>query len=263
MALEIGQMILSCVLAVLQTFVLLSIGYLAVKKKLVNSQVIKVFSSFLVNFLIPVYCCIQIGQSTTIDNISKYWIIVISVLLNNVIGVVTGKLIWKIFKLDLKIKESFINTCMFPNLATIPLVVGKALCLGGGPFEGNINCPNVLGYVSISFLVFNIVFWGYGNEVLNSDKKFCNLVNDMLKYIWPRFLREKKMENIWIDVMIDTYFFKDDIKIQIRKDLDEFKERIKDPDYLLKELQNKESVNVELKEDNYFDIKEQNIDKRS
>lgn len=182
---DIGFIFLYSVFTILQIFFLFSVGMVSFVRKIYTNDSLKKLSMLLMNLFFPVQGMLEIARMASADNISVFWIMVVSVSSAMFIGFIIGYFINKLFKLDIRIKYSYSLFLAIPSLGTLPLVLGRAFCFPGGPLEGDSQCGNMLGYMNINSLIFNLILFISGFNLITSDKNIGEEIEQKLAYCWP------------------------------------------------------------------------------
>lgn len=182
---DIGLTLLYSLYTVLQNFILLSPGMISFARKIYTSDSLKNLSMLLVNLFFPVQGFIEIARMATPENVKVFWIMVLSVGSSMLIGFFVGYFLNWLFKLEVRIKFSYSLLLSIPSLGTLPLVLGRAFCFPGGPLEGDPQCDNMLGYMNINSLIFNLILFIFGFNLIISDKNNAAEIEQKLYYCWP------------------------------------------------------------------------------
>ena len=146
---------------ILVLFILIGVGYYAVKRKFINEEGNTCISNFIVNITLPLLILIsfQVEFSKDImDTIIKLFIFSVGAF---IITIIISKLLFSKVKKErgdiLKFVSIFSN-CGFIGFPILKIVYGQ---------EGVL-------YASIFNLVFNLLVWSVGIIILDSDDKKIN-----------------------------------------------------------------------------------------
>jgi hypothetical protein len=181
---DIGWTFLVCFFAAIQVKIYLCIGVVTFIKKIYSSKALRNLSELIMNYFLPIYAIIEIARMTTKENITLIWILIIGILLSITVGYACGRLAHYMFKLDERISYSFSLLTSLPSIGTLPLVLGKSLCFPGAPLEDDPQCANILGFMLMNYLIFQLILNFVGFQVLTKDSNFSRIVDEKLSYLW-------------------------------------------------------------------------------
>ena len=139
-------------------------------------------------------------------NMEIFWIMILSVVLSMVIGYYSARILHYVFKLDERISYSYSLLCCLPSIGTLPLVLGKAFCFPGGPLEGDSQCGNILGFMMINFLVFQVSLFLIGFNMIAKDANYGNKINDKMSLTWHIVCEKIFKKNYTILHLFRRYF---------------------------------------------------------
>jgi predicted permease len=183
MAGDIPLTLLYTFLAFLQIYIYFSAGTITGIKKIWTSKSIKAVSEMLVKFFLPLYATLELARMSSWPNVEIMWILIISVIVALTIALAFGFIIQKNFKLDVRFSNTYPYILAMPSLGTLPLVLGRALCYPGGMLEGDPQCSNVLGFMMMNFLIFEMCVFSMGFLFMPRDANFTNVLMEKLSYI--------------------------------------------------------------------------------
>jgi predicted permease len=209
MALDIPSTLLYIFLAMLQIIILFSVGIITGMKKMWTPKSIKTISELLYNKFIPIFAIIELGRTASWPNIEIMWILMISVTVSMLLGFALGVLIHRLFGLDVRFTWSYPYLISMPSLGTLPLVLGRALCLPGGMLEGDPQCPNILGFMVMNKLIFNILLFALGFLLIPKDANLTNLLMEKMNYVWHNLIGKVYDKNFAV-LNIFLSFMKDE-----------------------------------------------------
>jgi len=192
--------------ALLNIKIYLSTGIISYFKKVYSEKSLRNLSQLLVNVFLPIYGIIEVARMATPANMEIFWIMIISVILSMVIGFYSAKIFQYFMKLDIRISYSFSLLCCLPSIGTLPLVLGRAFCFPGGPLEGDYQCQNILGYMMINFLVFQIALFMIGFNLIAKDANYGYLLDDKMGMTWHIICDKIFKKNFFILHIFRKYF---------------------------------------------------------
>jgi len=205
--------------ALLNIKIFLSVGIISYFKKAYSEKSLKNLSQLLVNCFLPIYGVIEVARMATPSNLQIFWILILSVILSMIIGYYSAKIFQYFFKLDVRISSSFALLCCLPSIGTLPLVLGRAFCFPGGPLENDPQCSNILGYMMINYLVFQIGLFLIGFHLIAKDANYGYVLDDKMSLTW-HILCEKIFKKNFFVLLIFRKYFKD--KKSVDKAFEEF-----------------------------------------
>jgi predicted permease len=192
--------------ALLNIKIYLSIGIISYFKKVYSQKSLINLSQLLVNAFLPIYGIIEVARMATPENMEIFWIMIISVILSMVIGFYASKFFQFFLKLDVRISSSFSLLCCLPSIGTLPLVLGRAFCFPGGPLEGDPQCSNILGYMMINYLVFQIGLFLIGFGLIAKDANYGYALDDKMGLTWHIIIEKIFKKNFFILHIFRKYF---------------------------------------------------------
>ncbi len=174
-------------------------------RKVYSQKSLKNLSELLINLFLPVYAIIEVSRMATPANMGIFWIMIISVILSMTLGYYSGKILQYLFKTDVRIHSSFNLLCCVPSVGTLPLVLGRAFCFPGGPLEGDPQCLNILGYMMINYLVFQIGLFLIGFSLIAKDANFGYEIGDKMSLTWHIICEKLFMKNYYVLFMFRRF----------------------------------------------------------
>ena len=87
-----------------------------------------------------------------------------------------------IFRMEVRVKESFAAMCSFPAVGALPLVIGYSYCFPGGPIEDDPFCKEFYGVMFLSVMTLNFALFFFGYVMLLLDRKRFETYNVKMKY---------------------------------------------------------------------------------
>ena len=207
---NVGFTFLYCVLACIQMYILMGIGYIAYYRRILNSKNSAFISNLLVNFLIPIYIIIKLSQVVDITLLNTYWVLIINFIVELIVGYLLSLLFHVILKMDVRIKECFAAMNMVPALGALPLVIAKGFCFPSGPVDGDPLCNDFLGMVMLCLLIFNFSIYILAYFLFVIDKNKFVEIAPKLKILWHKVINKfYKGKNITVKLMMQKYIKKE------------------------------------------------------
>ncbi len=185
--------------------IFLSTGIISYFRKVYSERSLRNLSQLLVNCFLPVYGVLEVARMATPSNMEIFWILIISVILSMLVGYYSAKIFQYLFKLDLRISSSFALLCCLPSIGTLPLVLGRAFCFPGGPLEGDVQCSNILGYMMINYLVFQIALFLIGFNLIAKDANYGYVLDDKMSLCWHIIVEKIFKKNYFIKHIFRKY----------------------------------------------------------
>lgn len=204
---DVGFTFLYCVLACIQMYILMGIGFVAKYKGILNSKNSSTISSLLFVILIPFYVIVTLSQTVSLELLNTYWILIVNFLVELIVGYSFSLLFHVIFRMDVRIKECFGTMNMIPALGALPLVIGKGFCFPSGPVEGDPVCDSFLGLLTTCLLIYNIAVYILGYIMFLVDKNKFLDVDYKSKYLWHTLIKKFYKDNFTV-----LYLFQKNIK---------------------------------------------------
>lgn len=202
---DFGMIFMYSVFAVLQIYILMTVGVVSFYKKIYNGKSITAISEILMKFFLPVLGMIEIGKMTNLVNIDVAWLLVVNMFICFIIGFCLSRLIHHLFSLDERISYGFSLSCSVPSLGTFPLVMGKAFCYPGGPLEGDSLCDGIQGLMMINYLIFSFIVFIFGFILIMKDKNFNSEITKKMEYLWHILINKKVFD---YDYTVKYFMFK-------------------------------------------------------
>ena len=207
---EIFFTLLYCVLACLQIYILMSIGFIAQLKKIITPTFSSSLSKILLSLIIPLYFTLQLCEVVDMEILKTFWILIINSIIELICGYFLSKLFHVALKMDVRIKESFSAMNMIPALGAFPLVIAKGFCFPSGPIETDPFCKNFLGIVMLCLLVFNVCIYLLSFIMFSWDKNCCIKINFMLQILNHKFMKKFFNKNLTVFFLFKK-FVKNDV----------------------------------------------------
>jgi hypothetical protein len=202
---NIGWTFLVCFFAILQVKIYLTVGVIAFIRKIYSANALRNLNQMIMNYFLPIYAIIEIARMTTKENVSLIWILIIGVVLSIVIGFICGRIAHYIFKLDERISYSFNLLTSLPSIGTLPLVLGKSLCYPGAPLEDDPECANILGFMLMNYLIFQLILNFVGFQVLTNDSNLSKKVDEKLSFLWRILIDKFVKKDYTVKYLFEKY----------------------------------------------------------
>jgi len=163
--------------------VLIFAGWLFAKLDLINKDGNVAFSKLSIEIFLPVYLFIQILRGTSLDIISKNYLIIISELFQMIVGIIFALLYIWISKMDIRGRFSFIALACFNDIKKLHFLLTKTFCYHlqnqNSKEKEFCNSNNLTDY-GYCHLFFQCLFlWYIGEHVLRIESKKVKVVNKM------------------------------------------------------------------------------------
>lgn len=123
---NIGWIVLYCLLSVIQLYIFMAIGMISYFKKIYTAKSLKILSELVMRLFLPVYAIVEVARMATFENITISWLLFLSVIVSIICGFVISYTFSLIFKLDRRTALTFSFFESLPSLGTLPLVLGRA-----------------------------------------------------------------------------------------------------------------------------------------
>jgi predicted permease len=188
-------------LTVLQIYILICIGVLASIKKVHKKMV----SEVIFNFLLPIYAIFYLASTTTWKNIEIMWILVLTVFFAMSFAFLLAKIIYKLFKLDCRIQNSFPYLISLPSIGSLPLVLARSFCYPDGMLEGDPNCKDIQGFMVMNCLIYFVIVFVLGFSLLPKDANLSNSLSDKMRYLWHLLIPKLFDKDYTIKSLFEIY----------------------------------------------------------
>ncbi len=182
---EIALICMYSVFSVLQIFILIGSGMISYLRGIYSSNSLRKLSMILLNYFLPFQVMVEIARMASPENVQIFWLMIVSVSLSLFSAYIIAYMLNMIFGLESRIKFSYSLIMALPALGVLPLVLGKSFCYPGGPLEGDPQCPNILGYMNVNALTFNLILFITGFKLIVTDKNLSKEIEEKMSYIWP------------------------------------------------------------------------------
>jgi predicted permease len=202
---NIGWVLLNCLFSVLQIYIFLAIGVWSYYKGIINKQTSTFISKLIAFFIFPLYNMLELSRVATVDNMRISWLLMISTLVSLSLGFILSIAFTKLFKLDKRTAYSFSLLNSLPSLGSLPLVLGKALCISGGPLDGDPKCSVITGFLVIDLMIFQIQMFFTGYSIVIKDIELVKPFEEKLHYLWHIFLRKRGEDDIVVLDLFERY----------------------------------------------------------
>jgi predicted permease len=193
---DIVWVLINCLVTIIQIYIYLGIGILGYCKGIIDKKASSFLSKLVAFVLFPFYNMLELSRVATPENMKVFWLLMISTLTSIFFGFIISILLHKLFKLDKRTTYSFSLLTCLPAIGSIPLVLGKALCIIGGPLDGDPRCSVINGFMVINLMIFQIQMFFTGYTIILKDIDILLPFEEKLHYIWHLFLYKKGMQDI-------------------------------------------------------------------
>jgi predicted permease len=202
---NIQWILINSLLTVIQIYIYLGIGIIAYYKKIINKQMATFISKLVAFIIFPFYNMLELSRVSTPENMKIFWILIVSTLTSLFIGFIISKLFNMFFGLDKRTSYSSSLLISLPSLGSMPLVLGKALCISGGPLDGDPRCSFVTGFLVMDLMIFQIQMFFAGYSIIVKDINLLLPFEEKLHYIWHLFLKKQGKEDIVVLDLFEKY----------------------------------------------------------
>ncbi len=142
-------------------FLIVSIGIVAVKAKILTSESTKVLSGLLINFTFPATILAYANTSSGSNNLSYIFISFFSIILFFILCAIVCEILAKALKMQKEDKAVFAMFSILPN----SLFVGMPIVVS---IYGDVGALCALG----SAVAYNVMFFTYGANLFKKNNKF-------------------------------------------------------------------------------------------
>jgi predicted permease len=205
---KIEWIFLNILLNVFQVYIYMMIGIWGYYKSILSKQTTQFISKTVAFYLFPFYNIIELSRVATAENMKIFWILALSTLLALCLGFVISLLSTKVFKLDQRTSYTSSLLTSLPALGSFPLVLGKSLCMAGGPLADDPRCSEITGFMVINLMIFQIQMFFTGYSIVMKDIELVKPFEEKLHYIWHIFLRKRGEEDIVVLDLFEKYLKK-------------------------------------------------------
>lgn len=147
--------------ATLQIFLLGSIGFLLVRKRLISEDGLRILSRLVIEVTLPLLIFCQFVERFSFSAFSNWWIFPILSLIITALGFLCGEAILILHK-EMPNKKEFLSLLGFQNSGYLPLILIATIL----PFPQR---EAMLNYLFLFLLGFNLVIWSFGVWFLRSS----------------------------------------------------------------------------------------------
>ena len=75
---EVGFTLLYCVLACIQIYILMAIGFICYLKRIFNPNISSIISKILLSLIIPLYFTFQLAEVVDMKILKTFWVLIIN-----------------------------------------------------------------------------------------------------------------------------------------------------------------------------------------
>ena len=151
------------VLAMVQIFILGSVGYVLVKKNMLSAGGLEALSRLVIQVIFPALILSQMLQNFSFSLYPSWWIYPLISLTITIFGLVVGLLLLKLIKLKTH-RLQFLSLVCFQNSGYLPLAIVA------GMFTGQ-QAREIFIFIFLFLLGFDLVAWSLGIYMLTYEKK--------------------------------------------------------------------------------------------
>jgi predicted permease len=202
---NIPIILLHCVMSLIQIYIYLFPGVWAYHRKLILKERSIYISKIVSYFLYPFYNMLEISKVTMMDNMNVFWILMVSTFASLLLGSIVCFALTKLLVLDKRTHYSFTFMTSLSAIGSLPLVLGKALCITGAPLDGDPRCSVITGYMVIDSMIFHIVYNFTGYSIVLRDIDIVLPFEDKLHYLWHLFLYKQGKSDITVLDLFERY----------------------------------------------------------
>ena len=150
-------------LAMVQIFVLGSLGYLLVKRNILSAQGLDALSRLVIQIIFPALILAQMLKNFSFNLYPNWWIFPLISLIVTVVGLIVGWGLLKISRLKTD-KLQFLSLVAFQNSGYLPLALVAAI------FTGQ-QANDIFIFIFLFLLGFDLVAWSLGIYMLTYEKQ--------------------------------------------------------------------------------------------
>ena len=150
-------------LAMVQIFLLGSLGYILVKKSILSHEGLDALSRLVIQIIFPALIFAQMLKNFSFNLYSNWWIFPLVSLAITVMGLVVGWLLLKLSGIKTH-KLQFLSLVAFQNSGYLPLAMAAAI------FAGQ-QAKDIFIFIFLFLLGFDLVAWSLGIYMLTYEKQ--------------------------------------------------------------------------------------------
>lgn len=173
--------------------VLIGIGYLFGRLNLIQKDGVIALSKLTIEIFLPVYLFLQIGRSTSVEQIQMNSLIIISNLIMIAIAVILGLFYIFITKMDIRYRFTWLGLLCFCDIRRVHYLISNSFCyhLKDKTSDEKTWCTDILANNYTHLFFQQVLLWYVGLNLIRLDRFCYKRVIDAKKVI------EKKDESIW------------------------------------------------------------------
>jgi malate permease and related proteins len=141
----------SIIIGIIKLLLLIVIGYVAHKKRIINTEAIRSLNKMVLWLCLPALIISRTIESFDPKIMAFWWVLPIVSIAMSALGGFLGYLAQVLFRGDLPRKE-FISSCAFQNCGYLPIALVAFICTKE-------YCNLILIYIFLFITGFNLVFW--------------------------------------------------------------------------------------------------------
>ena len=172
--------------------VLIGIGYLFGRLNLIQRDGVIALSKLTIEIFLPVYLFLQIGRSTSVEQIHMNSLIIISNLIMIAIAAILGLFYTFITKMDIRYRFTWLGLLCFCDIRRVHYLISNSFCyhLKDKTPDEKTWCTDILANNYTHLFFQQILLWYVGFNLIRLDRFCYKRVIDAKKVI------EKKDESI-------------------------------------------------------------------
>ena len=136
----------------------------------------------------PLLQIVQISSAGTYEILKLLWVIIVNFIVAMGLSYLITKFFHFIFRMEVRVKESFVAMCSFPAVGALPLVIGYSYCFPGGPIEDDPFCKKFYGVMFLSVMTLNFALFFFVYVMLLLDRKRFETYSVKMKYTWHNIM---------------------------------------------------------------------------
>jgi hypothetical protein len=179
------------------------------------------------NLFLPIYAIIQLARISVWQNIEIMWIFMISTFIAIIIGFILGIICIYVFKLDERIKLSFLFVNAYPSLGSLSLVLGNSLCYPGNYLAEDPLCKDMLGYMVMNYLFFQLTIFVTGFLLMSHEVHNAKIINEKLSYLWHFLIPHISGNKNYAPLYFFKKYINKNSKVDPQKIYEKFEEKYK------------------------------------
>jgi predicted permease len=148
---------------------------------------------------------LELSRVATPQNMQIFWVLMLSTIVSISLAFTISILISKLVRVDIRIIHSFTLFISLPSLGSLPLILGRALCVPGGPLDGDPRCPVILGFMVSDLMIFQIQMFFIGYYIVMKDVDLFLPFEEKFHYLWHLYLYKKGKNDLVVLDLFEKY----------------------------------------------------------